>query len=217
MSSAHQQRTSAVCSTSLAARRHTCFRTASRPMLQQRLRCPTSSKVRARHRLGCRAASPERVGAETEEGAEQVHASPVACSLEVPCGFPLCITVTWHMQASSRTLVGEDAAYFDVQQQSTPRWAFFTAELAVVLGIMYVVSDRPTLARSLVWQAATLVANMVVSMRSQQCPCAGLDCARHGAGKRLPGAAGKGVAGLHRHHDGHLRRLRPGAQRHGLP
>ena len=43
------------------------------------------------------------------------------------------------MQASSSGLVGEDAAYFDVQQQSAPKWAFFTAELAVVLGIMYVV------------------------------------------------------------------------------
>ena len=47
-----------------------------------------------------------------------------------------------HMQASSRGLVGEDAAYFDAQQQSAPKWAFFTAELAVVLGIMYVVGDE---------------------------------------------------------------------------
>ena len=46
------------------------------------------------------------------------------------------------LQASSRTLVGEDAAYFDVQQQSTPKWALFTAELAVVLGIMYVVGNK---------------------------------------------------------------------------
>lgn len=38
-------------------------------------------------------------------------------------------------------LVGEDAAYFDVQQQSTGKWVFFTVELAVVLGIMYVVSS----------------------------------------------------------------------------
>ena len=37
-------------------------------------------------------------------------------------------------------LVGEDAAYFDVEQQSTGKWVFFTVELAVVLGIMYVVS-----------------------------------------------------------------------------
>jgi len=36
-------------------------------------------------------------------------------------------------------LVGEDAAYFDVEQQSTGKWVFFTVELAVVLGIMYVV------------------------------------------------------------------------------
>ena len=36
--------------------------------------------------------------------------------------------------------MGEDAAYFDVAQQSTGKWAFFTAELAIVLGIMYVVS-----------------------------------------------------------------------------
>ena len=43
------------------------------------------------------------------------------------------------MQASSSGLVGEDAAYFDAAQQSAPKWAFFTAELAIVLGIMYVV------------------------------------------------------------------------------
>ena len=36
--------------------------------------------------------------------------------------------------------MGEDAAHFDVQQQSTGKWVFFTVELAVVLGIMYVVS-----------------------------------------------------------------------------
>lgn len=35
--------------------------------------------------------------------------------------------------------MGEDAAYFDVEQQSTGKWVFFTVELAVVLGIMYVV------------------------------------------------------------------------------
>jgi hypothetical protein len=36
-------------------------------------------------------------------------------------------------------LVGEDAAYFAVEQQSTGKWVFFTAELAIVLAIMYVV------------------------------------------------------------------------------
>lgn len=41
------------------------------------------------------------------------------------------------------TLVGEDAAYFAVEEQSTGKWAFFTAELAVVLGIMYVVWIAP--------------------------------------------------------------------------
>ena len=39
--------------------------------------------------------------------------------------------------------MGEDAAHFDVQQQSTGKWVFFTVELAVVLGIMYVVSFLP--------------------------------------------------------------------------
>lgn len=38
---------------------------------------------------------------------------------------------------------GEDAAAFDPGQQSVGKWAFFTAELVAVLGIMYVV--RPQL------------------------------------------------------------------------
>ena len=42
-------------------------------------------------------------------------------------------------------LVGEDAAYFDVEQQSTGKWVFFTVELAVVLGIMYVVGPSSQL------------------------------------------------------------------------
>ena len=41
------------------------------------------------------------------------------------------------MQEAS--FVGEDAAYFAVEEQSTGKWAFFTAELAIVLAIMYVV------------------------------------------------------------------------------
>ena len=45
------------------------------------------------------------------------------------------------MPCQKEELVGEDAAYFDVQQQSTGKWVFFTVELAVVLGIMYVVSS----------------------------------------------------------------------------
>ena len=49
------------------------------------------------------------------------------------------------MQASSSGLVGEDAAYFDPAQQSAPKWAFFTAELAAVLGIMYVVRAQLSL------------------------------------------------------------------------
>lgn len=43
-------------------------------------------------------------------------------------------------QPPDSALVGEDAAYFAVDQQSTGKWAFFTAELALVLGILYVVS-----------------------------------------------------------------------------
>ncbi len=35
--------------------------------------------------------------------------------------------------------MGEDAAYFAVEEQSTGKWAFFTAELAIVLAILYVV------------------------------------------------------------------------------
>ena len=37
----------------------------------------------------------------------------------------------------ARTTGGEDAAFFDPGAQSTAKWTFFTAELAVVLGIMY--------------------------------------------------------------------------------
>ena len=48
----------------------------------------------------------------------------------------------WPLQKEE--LVGEDAAYFDVEQQSTGKWVFFTVELAVVLGIMYVVSHINT-------------------------------------------------------------------------
>ena len=35
--------------------------------------------------------------------------------------------------------IGEDAAAFDPGQQSAGKWAFFTAELVAVLGIMYAV------------------------------------------------------------------------------
>jgi hypothetical protein len=35
--------------------------------------------------------------------------------------------------------VGEDAAYFDPEQQSRNKWIFFSAELAVVLAILYAV------------------------------------------------------------------------------
>ena len=34
---------------------------------------------------------------------------------------------------------GEDAAFFDASKQSRGAWTFFTAELAIVLGILYVV------------------------------------------------------------------------------
>lgn len=37
--------------------------------------------------------------------------------------------------------VGEDAAAFDSSKQSTVKWTFFTAELAVVLAILYAVSS----------------------------------------------------------------------------
>lgn len=36
-------------------------------------------------------------------------------------------------------LVGEDAAYFDVKQQTTKKWTVFTALLVGVLGLIYVV------------------------------------------------------------------------------
>lgn len=37
--------------------------------------------------------------------------------------------------------VGEDAAAFDSSKQSAAKWTFFTAELAVVLAILYAVSS----------------------------------------------------------------------------
>ena len=50
----------------------------------------------------------------------------------------MCKLMTFLLQKEE--LIGEDAAYFDVEQQSTGKWVFFTVELAVVLGIMYVVN-----------------------------------------------------------------------------
>ena len=41
--------------------------------------------------------------------------------------------------AQPQAAQGEDAAAFDPGQQSAGKWAFFTAELVAVLGIMYVV------------------------------------------------------------------------------
>lgn len=38
---------------------------------------------------------------------------------------------------------GEDAAFFDASKQSRGAWTFFTAELAIVLGILYVVRLCP--------------------------------------------------------------------------
>ncbi|KAK9836414.1 hypothetical protein WJX84_002540 [Apatococcus fuscideae] len=50
-------------------------------------------------------------------------------------------------QSNSRnvelTVVGEDAAFFDSSKQSRGAWTFFTAELAIVLGILYVVWVDP--------------------------------------------------------------------------
>ena len=72
------------------------------------------------------------------------------------------------MQASSGGLLGEDAAYFDPAQQSAPKWAFFTAELAAVLGIMYVVrahAAQPCLPACGLWHTA--------SFPSPLCPTSG--------------------------------------------
>ena len=38
-------------------------------------------------------------------------------------------------------LIGEDAAKFEVEQQSSSKWIVFTVELSVVLGILYLVSS----------------------------------------------------------------------------
>ena len=43
--------------------------------------------------------------------------------------------------STAPTSAGEDAAAFDASQQSTAKWSFFTAELAVVLAIMYAVGQ----------------------------------------------------------------------------
>ncbi|KAK9806615.1 hypothetical protein WJX73_010380 [Symbiochloris irregularis] len=45
--------------------------------------------------------------------------------------------------SSGTSFQGEDAAKFEVEQQSTAKWAFFTVELAVVLGILYLVWVAP--------------------------------------------------------------------------
>lgn len=47
--------------------------------------------------------------------------------------------VTAESRSSVASFQGEDAAKFDVQQQSTAKWVFFTVELAVVLAILYMV------------------------------------------------------------------------------
>ena len=45
--------------------------------------------------------------------------------------------------AQPQAAQGEDAAAFDPGQQSAGKWAFFTAELVAVLGIMYAVRPQP--------------------------------------------------------------------------
>ena len=54
----------------------------------------------------------------------------------------VCLSRSTEVEESppSGTTAGEDAAAFDPAQQSTAKWSFFTAELAVVLAIMYGVS-----------------------------------------------------------------------------
>ena len=44
-------------------------------------------------------------------------------------------------------LVGEDAAFFDVEKQTTKSWTLFTGLLVGVLGLVYVV--RPSMPASL--------------------------------------------------------------------
>jgi hypothetical protein len=44
------------------------------------------------------------------------------------------------------TLRGEDAAAFDLEQQDTQKWIFFSVELLVVLGILYAVRHPTILA-----------------------------------------------------------------------
>jgi len=44
-------------------------------------------------------------------------------------------------QQTKLGLVGEDAAAFDVSQQSTKSWALFTGLLTGVLGLLYVVGE----------------------------------------------------------------------------
>lgn len=46
-------------------------------------------------------------------------------------------------------MVGEDAAFFDVEQQTTKSWTLFTGLLIGVLGLIYVV--RGALPESMVW------------------------------------------------------------------
>jgi hypothetical protein len=95
--------------------------------------------------LECRAA-PEGTGFPAAGDVGQVCSfGPASLHLTVASVQLYCWLTTPELlcliPCQKEELVGEDAAYFDVQQQSTGKWVFFTVELAVVLGIMYVVSS----------------------------------------------------------------------------
>ncbi|CAK0786636.1 hypothetical protein CVIRNUC_009850 [Coccomyxa viridis] len=116
-----------------------------RPSLQS-CRCehwPSCTAPPAQRRAICCSNSGHRrgfIGAERQQLTQICSRGRHSCRA-APEGTGLT-SISDRQQAEQ--LVGEDAAHFDVQQQSTGKWVFFTVELAVVLGIMYVVWIAPS-------------------------------------------------------------------------
>ena len=89
--------------------------------------------------------SPEGTGFPRSGDIDQVNIELMHSAV---CQFDVSVYAERSLPAQKDELIGEDAAYFDVEQQSTGKWVFFTVELAVVLGIMYVVRHSNTVEAS---------------------------------------------------------------------
>jgi len=106
---------------------------ASRERRRQSVRLDTTAPDR-RARRACRVA-PLRASVEEDVAPARAGPAPAA-------------------PARTATARGEDAAAFDASQQSASKWAFFTAELVAVLGIMYAVRGTIYAARGIMYARA---------------------------------------------------------------